>query len=108
MALTMTRTRTQTTLNRLSRLVANVHGELAIIDRLMSAKSDPDINIEALVRRKRQREEDRDALYATLKQFDPALDPLSIGLSYDWMSVYGRRSSPSSRKSYLRAIESSA
>ena len=70
MALTMTRTRTQTTLTRLSQLVANVHGELAIIEQLLTAELDSNINSEALLRRRCQREEDRDALYATLKQFD--------------------------------------
>ena len=35
MALTMTRTRTQTTLTKLAMLVANVHGELALVERLL-------------------------------------------------------------------------
>lgn len=39
MALTMTRTRTQTTLNRLSQMIANLHGELATIDKLMCEES---------------------------------------------------------------------
>lgn len=36
MALTMTRTRTQTTLTKLAMLVANVHGELALGERFLT------------------------------------------------------------------------
>lgn len=35
MALTKTRTRTQTTLTKLAMLVANVHGELALVEKLL-------------------------------------------------------------------------
>ena len=36
MALTMTRTRTQTALTRLAKLLANLNGELAFLDELMA------------------------------------------------------------------------
>ena len=40
MALTMTRTRTQTTLTKLVELVANVHGELAFVEGLLACYGD--------------------------------------------------------------------
>lgn len=37
MALTKTRTRTQTALTRLALLIANVHGELALVEGLLAS-----------------------------------------------------------------------
>lgn len=112
MALTMTRTRTQTTLTKLAMLVANVHGELAFVERLLdearaaaavtenagdvvqmqNSRVTPQQKSRAMVRAvARERTEEmlvlalkrrhhallrmRESLYATVRQFDPGLDP---------------------------------
>lgn len=98
MALTMTRTRTQTTLTKLAVLVANVHGELGTLDSL--ACDWPDYQ-QAISARRRKLEAERDALYLTLKQFDPKLDGTRIRALNDWMRPYGRRGSKTALRRYL-------
>ena len=103
MALTMTRTRNQTTLNRLAQRIADLHGELATIERLVLANAGGDHGAEALRQRHAQCELDRDALHRTLKQFDPDLDPTGIGPSDKWLSGYGK--SPATReRNYVLAL----
>lgn len=89
MALTMTRTRTQTALTKLVELVANVHGELAFVEELLAGAP-----AEALQRglepRKCELLASRDALYVTVRQFDPELDPESIGTAEAWLKPFGR------------------
>jgi hypothetical protein len=88
MALTMTRTRTQTALTRLATMVANLHGELAFVEgRLLVAQGPVRLGLEA---RRAQLLVDRDALYATLRQFDAELDPTVIGTADGWLKPYGR------------------
>ena len=87
MALTMTRTRNQTTLNKLAQRVAEIHDELAVLELLQAETSEPQ---SALVSRVAEVQEHRDALYATLRQFDPTLDPTAIGRSDKWLKEYGR------------------
>ena len=103
MALTMTRTRTQTALNRLVNLVANLHGELKAVDRLLQDR--PGYR-QALVARRQKLEADRDAVYLTLKQFDPELDGTRIKALDDWMKPYGRRGAKTALKRYLIEISS--
>ena len=81
MALTMTRTRTQTALTRLAGIVANINGELAFVEQLL--KDLPDYHA-VLERRKAKLVADRCAFYLTLNQFDPELDPRAIGTSDEW------------------------
>lgn len=101
MALTMTRTRTQTTLTRLAAMVTNIHGELEFLDRVLAAREGISLpTVEGgrkgkakkglsrtpeewatLDARKVKLCADRDALYATIRQFDPVIDPGSIGSS---------------------------
>ncbi len=51
MALTKTRTRTQTALTRLALLIANVHGELALVEGLLAGPEErPDAQLRALRR----------------------------------------------------------
>lgn len=90
MALTMTRTRTQTTLTKLAELVANVNGELAFLDGLlgMPEAGEAGVGLEA---RRVKLVSDRDALYATLRQFDEGIDPESIGKSESWRMRFGNR-----------------
>ena len=104
----MTRTRTQTALTSFVTLVANVHGELAFVEgALASLESEAAVELkpgrgkrrsepererlrEGLQRRRRDLEADRDALYLTLRRFDPGLDPTSIGSVEDWLKPFGR------------------
>lgn len=99
MALTMTRTRTQTALDRLVNLVANLHGELKTVDWLL--KDRPEYK-QALLARRQKLEADRDAVYLTLKQFDPELDGTRIRALDDWMKPYGRRGSKTALLRYLQ------
>lgn len=101
MALTMTRTRTQTTLTKLAETVANLHGELAALDRLM--KEWPEYS-DALVTRRQRLEADRGALHLTIRQFDPNLDPSAIGTSDKWLTAYGRRGSRIALIRYLDSL----
>ncbi|MDB5823682.1 MAG: hypothetical protein JWR21_2386 [Herminiimonas sp.] len=101
MALTMTRTRTQTALTKLAELVANLNGELEVVVRL--TRESPQ-HQDALNRRRLRLEGDRDALYLTLKQFDPELDPTAIGVSDLWFREYGRRGSKPAVLRYLKKV----
>ena len=99
MALTMTRTRTQTTLTKLAEMVANVHGELAFLDGLLTGAVSaggglgagaaipgslaPEVRARMTARR-RKLLGDRDALYTTIRQFDAGIDPEGIGGSDGW------------------------
>ena len=100
MALTMTRTRTQTTLTKLAEMVANVHGELAFLEGLLAGEAGsgapgsmqgmaPDVQARLAARRLKLLG-DRDALYATIRQFDAGIDPAGIGSSEGWRKQYGR------------------
>jgi hypothetical protein len=96
MALTMTRTRTQTALTKLAEMVANVHGELAFLEGLLSGEAGPlqGMAPEVLVRLAARRLKllgDRDALYATIRQFDAGIDPAGIGRSEGWRGRFGRK-----------------
>ncbi|GEM_PF-1560001 len=106
MALTMTRTRTQTALTKLAEMVANVHGELAFVEGLLARgnadvgsegrriSSQGQLTPEALLRLEARRLKlvrDRDALYATLRQFDSRIDPQQIGAINGWQLRFGRK-----------------
>lgn len=101
MALTMTRTRTQTALTKLAQLVAEVHGELAFVARL--AQEFPEY-AEGFRLRMGELMQKRDGLYLTLKQFDPEIDPKAIGESAEWMRRYGRRNLARMPSRYLAAL----
>lgn len=74
MALTMTRTRTQTALTKLAERVAAVHGELEHLEEVLTKEMPADKR--ALVEARRaQLVSDRDALYLTIRQFDSSLSP---------------------------------
>ena len=95
MALTMTRTRTQTTLTKLAEMVANVHGELAFVNELLAATElGQGLATEVrahLVARQQKLASDRNALYTTIRQFDNRIDPEGIGRLEGWRKQYGRR-----------------
>lgn len=104
MALTMTRTRTQTALTKLVTLVASTHGELAFVDEqlrallgvgktargLLRSAADRERLESGLQRRRQELLAAKDALYLTLRQFDPALEPTAIGTTEDWLRPFGR------------------
>jgi hypothetical protein len=103
MALTMTRTRTQTTPTKLATMVANVHGELEFVEGLLAEVEAADAaevvasaqsaasrkkltqeQLAALQARKAVLEEKRQALYLALRQFDADIDPGTIAPSEEW------------------------
>lgn len=95
MALTMTRTRTQTALAKLVEVLARVNGELAFVRELMD---EAPAHHEVLRTREAQLEGERGALCTTIRQFDPALDPEEVGASDEWWT--GRR--PKTRAGMVR------
>lgn len=94
MALTMTRTRTQTTLTRLAKLLANLNGELEFVEWLLGEMPD---HREALTVRCETLVTNRDAVTATLRQFDPTLPVYAVG------SARLKRSRPAIRR-YLAGL----
>ncbi|WP_048438066.1 hypothetical protein [Caenimonas sp. SL110] len=88
MALTMTRTRTQTALTSLCRMIANVHGELEFVDWALRFRKQGRKVLEA---RRLALLGRREALHTTLRVFDPELDPASIGAIQEWLKPYGRK-----------------
>lgn len=116
MALTMTRTRTQTALTKLVTLTANSHGELAFVEEQLQAllgagMTAPELPRSAadrerlesgLQRRRQELLAARDALYVTLRQIDPALEPAVIGETQDWLRPFGR--GLAARKRYLARV----
>lgn len=102
MALTMTRNRTQTALTKLAELTANLHGELAMVERLLATHP---AHRAALTARKAKLGVDIEALYLTLKQFDPKIDPSHIGTLDQWLKPYGRLGTKTALRRYLDSLE---
>lgn len=87
MALTMTRTRTQTALAKLVEVLAQVNGELAFVRELMAeapAPAQAQAHREALQAREAQLERERGAMCIAIRQFNPELDPDEVGASENW------------------------
>lgn len=97
MALTMTRTRTQTALTKLATMIANIHGELEFVsDLLKTEELEPGQPLAAkalqgLKFRHLTLLANRDALYTTIRQFDPKIDPRDIVAADGWRAQYGSR-----------------
>jgi hypothetical protein len=94
MALTMTRTRTQTTLNKLAEMLANVNGEQAFVEGLLMRTEGAAAEPEARMRLEARRQKltaDRAALCATIRQFDAELDPERVGTLEGWRLKFGNR-----------------
>lgn len=89
MALTMTRTRNQTTLTKLSERVANVHGELAYVEGRLVEELPESLRV-GLERRRGELLVLREALYGAFRRYDARLDPTSIGTLDWWLKPYGR------------------
>lgn len=105
MALTKSRTRTQSALTSLCKLVANVHGELSFIEWALTQRKR-----QLVVLRTRQEAllQHRAALYTTLRVFDPQLDPTCIGTLNEWLKPYGRKRSSRAAGRYVRAHASAS
>lgn len=112
MGLTMTRTRTQTTLNKLALKVAEAHGELAYLDGLLSgenaaagqasAEAFSEAERGALEQRRTAIISARNALYVVIRQFDPDLDPAQIGSVASWKGTLKRfRNAKSLLRAYI-------
>lgn len=95
MALTMTRTRTQTALTKLVDLLARTNGELDFVRELLVEAPG---HREGLAAREAQLVPQREALLLTIRQFDPELDPEEVGSDADWWP--GRR--PKTRAGMVR------
>lgn len=105
MALTMTRTRTQTTLNRLATLLSNLEGELEFVEKLLAEM--PAYG-EVLTARLSVLVSARTAATLTLNQFDPHLDTEAIVPTNDWARAYGRPASKTVARRYLARLSSSS
>ena len=103
MALTMTRTRTQTTLTKLAQKLGEVKGELAFVDEWMAEAGAP---VELACRRAQLREQAQ-ALVTTLQLFDPELDVEAVAQGEGWRKAYRVRSAKSLRTRYLRLHQAS-
>jgi hypothetical protein len=88
MALTMTRTRTQTTLNKLAFSLAELNGELAFLAGLHPARKERQAAVAA---RKAELQQLRAALCVVIRRYDPALEPNDIGETYEWLKPFGRK-----------------
>ena len=116
MAVTRTRTRTQSALTKIAELIAEAHGELRVLAELeeqvrqemagggngagrrrKKAMPAPDALLAGIAARRVEIARTRDALYMTLRQFDPSLDPRQVGESFEWAKVYGRGTSGRNR-----------
>ena len=100
MALTMTRTRTQTTLTRLAQKLGEVKGELAFVKEWMAEAGAP---VE-LVSRRALLMEHAQALVTTLQLFDPALDGGQVSPLEGWKKTYRARTEKGLRFRYLRSL----
>jgi hypothetical protein len=100
MALTMTRTRTQTTLTRLTKLLSNLNGELEFVECLMRQMPEQQL---VLAARRITLLSNRDAVYSTIRQFDPEMETARVGSANEWMRAYGRRGQGLGPK-YVRAL----
>lgn len=103
MALTMTRTRTQTTLNELASRLAEVNGELEFLAGLLGLS----VARQALATARREELwRLRDALFVVIKRYDSALEPADIGATFDWLKAYGRTVTARTVVRYFAARES--
>lgn len=108
MALTMTRTRTQTALTKLVERLADVNGELAFVEALLDEWQDrpnPPCGRELLEQRRSVLLELKAALHGTIKQFDDSLSPADVGERRTWMKRYGRTPRVATLR-YLAALRS--
>lgn len=90
MALTPTRTRTQTTLTKLVKMLAALNGEHAFCTGLLDGGDLSSADLGRLQSHVSRLQAKREALRLTLLQFDPKLDVDSIGALDSWKTRLGR------------------
>lgn len=100
MALTMTRTRTQTTLTKLAQKLGEVKGELAFVEAWLVETGAP---VE-LARRRALLMEQSQALVTTLQLFDPELDASQVAVSEGWRKRYRARTEKGLRTRYAAIL----
>jgi hypothetical protein len=100
MALTMTRTRTQTALNKLATSLAEVNGELAFLESLQGLRVDQE---DAAAARRMELLRLREALFIVIRRYDPELKPEDIGATYHWMRPFGRKATAAFMGRYFEA-----
>lgn len=100
MALTMTRTRTQTALTQLVETLANLKGELAFVEGWLAEEGAP---VE-LANRREVLLRQLNAVTTTLQVFDPELDAGQVAQADGWTRILGRRglNAKQMRSRYLR------
>jgi hypothetical protein len=75
----MTRTRTQTALTRLVRTLANINGELALVNGTLCSEVASELRVSLEIKHQNLTA-DRVALCIAIMQFDPTLRPDSVGM----------------------------
>lgn len=101
MALTMTRTRTQTALTQLVETLANLKGELAFVEAWLAEPGAP----AGLGARRELLLQQVVALTTTLQVFDPELDVGQVAAAEGWAKDFGRKglSLTRLRRRYIKA-----
>lgn len=101
MALTMTRTRTQTALNKLALCLAEVNGELQFLDGLVRLRKNRQALADA---RRAELQRVRDAFFVVIKRYDPELEPERVGATHRWMKPFGRKETARTVRRYFQAL----
>lgn len=91
MSLTPTRTRNQTTLTKLVKMLAGLNGEHAFCMGLLDANELGSADGERLIGHVARLQAKRAAVRLTLLQFNPALDVDSIGSLDAWRTRFGKK-----------------
>lgn len=101
MALTMTRTRTQTTLTKLAQKLGETKGELAFVEAWMAEAGAP----AELARRRALLLEQSLALVTTLQLFDPELKVSHVAALDGWRKRYRARTEKALRTRYAATLK---
>jgi hypothetical protein len=101
MALTMTRTRTQTALNDLASRLAEVNGELEFLAGLGAV---PEEHQALAASRRDDLLRLREALFVVIKRYDETLEPEDVGATFNWMKAFGRKLTPSMVGRYCASL----
>lgn len=101
MALTMTRTRTQTALTQLVETLANLRGELTFVEGWLAEDGAPT----ELIARREVLLGQLEALTTTLRVFDPGLELSTVGAAEGWRKRYRAKTEKGLRAKYARVRE---
>lgn len=106
MAITPSRTRNQTTLNALSKMLAGFNGEYAFCIKLLESETLQWFEFKRVLRHAETLQSRRKALRITLYQFDRELDVASIRDADSWTKRFGgkRVSEKTLKKRFLEEV----